>query len=122
MKQDLTIGVMYPSAFLKCEDLRGAQCTVTITEVVMTDVPMAGGKSERCVVASMKGTKKQWIVGKTNGYALAVLLGPDGHVWVGRRVTLCPDTDRLGGTRVPCVRVAGSPDASEPRSAAYAEA
>lgn len=121
---DLTIGVLYPSEFLKAEDLKDRPVTVTIAGVSHEGVPMSGGKTERKVVLRFEKTNKKMIAGKTNGYALALLLCPSMNLreCVGKRVTLCPDIDRFGGQRVPAIRIAGSPDAHPDRADAYARA
>lgn len=119
---DLTMGVLYPSKYLKADDLRGKPVTVTIAGVALDDVVMAGGSHEQKVVISLAKTLKLWIAGKTNGHSLAVLLGSDGHQWIGKRVVLIADVDRLGRDVVPCIRVQSSPDAPVARASAYEQA
>ena len=121
-KDDLTLGVMYPSKYLKCEDLRGKNVTVTIADVSIDDVMMTGGSHEKKVVLKLARTPKLLIAGRTNGYALGVLISPHAREWVDKRIVLCPDVDTFGREDVPCIRVYGSPDATPERSAAYSRA
>lgn len=119
---NLDVSVLYPSEYVKADDLKNKPVLVTITKIVRDKVPMSGGVTEACTVVHFKGTDKKLIAGKTNGYALAVLFGSDLSCAVGKRVTLTPDTDTFGKDRVPCIRILGSPDAPEDRAAAYARA
>ena len=42
---DLTMGVLYPSKYLKADDLRGKPVTVTIAGVALDDVVMEIGRA-----------------------------------------------------------------------------
>lgn len=126
-KDPLAMSVLFPNAFVKAEDLGGEHKTVTIAGVVRESVAMAGGKKEACTVVSIARTPKKWIVNRTNGYGLALLLSPDlshpsGRDWIGKRVILCSDLDQRQGEEMAAIRVAGSPDATPERSEAYARA
>ena len=119
---DLDIRVLFPSEFLKADDLRGRPVTVTLTGASKEDVPMTGGKKNRMLVMRMGKTNKRLIIGKTNGWSLGVLISPRAVDWVGKRVTLVADLDLLNKNVVPAVRIQGSPDATPERQRAYAEA
>ncbi len=124
---ELAMGVLYPSEFLKAADLKGKQVTVTVTRVERKPVPMSGGRKGDCVLIHLAKTAKKIICGKTNGYALALLLSPDasnasGRDWVGRRITLVSDLDEMNKQEVASIRIAGSPDAAPERADAYAKA
>ena len=112
-KGDLSLSVLFPSEFLKAEDLKGRSVTVTVAGASLDDVPMTGGRKERKLVFRLARTPKKLIVGKTNGYALALLLCDAGsgnlRQVVGRQITLCADVDRLKGQDVAAIRIAGSP-------------
>ncbi len=116
---DIPLSVMFPGKYVKAEDLGGRQIKVVIESVVMEDVPMTGGKKERKPVISLKGKDKKFIAGKTNGYAIAVLLGIQSSGWLGKTIIIGPDTDVLGKDVVACIRVVGSPDATPERRAAF---
>ena len=127
-KADLTIGVMYPSKYLACEDLKGKTVTVAISSTSIDAVVMTGGAREMRPVLTLQNPKsgeliqKQLIAGKTNAFAIALLLGSRAADWSGKRIALCPDVDLFGKESVPCIRVAGSPDATPERAEAYAKA
>jgi hypothetical protein len=123
----LALSVMFPSNFLKAEDLQGRAITVTIQSVAGEQVPMTGGKKEKCNVVRLVGKKKQWILNRTNANALALLLSPDprqpsARDWFGKRVSLVEDIDTKSGEELVSIRIAGSPDAAPDRAAAYERA
>jgi len=125
-KSNLDLSVLFPSEYLKAEDLRGKQYTVQITALSLDLVPMTGGRKEKKLVLKLHRTPKKLIVGKTNAYSMALLFcqltdgkGPDLHELIGKRITLCADVDRLKGQEVPALRISTSPDALPGRAAAY---
>lgn len=128
MSADLNLKLMYPSNYLAAEDLQGKHVTVAIHDVKMETLVMEGGVKSKKVVLTLAKPKngeiidKLLVAGKTNGYAIALLLGQNGRDWKGKRITLCPDEDMLKKDTVPCIRIAGSPDAAEDRAAAYSRA
>ena len=119
-KGDLTLSVMYPSEYLKAGDLQGRNITVTVADVKVDAVPMTGGKKEKKCVVHIHKTKKKLIVGKTNAYCLGLLISSNARDWIGKRITLCPDVDKMSGVEVATIRIAGSPDAIPARAAKYA--
>jgi hypothetical protein len=122
---ELTLDVMYPDKFLKAAHLQGHTPTVRIESIKVDLVPMSGGKKAQATVMSFKGKSKEFIVNKTNAYAIAVLLGSNRPAdWIGRRIQLVTDLedDRKTRSEVPCIRILGSPDASPEQAAAYKRA
>lgn len=125
------IGVLYPSQYLKKEDLRGKDVRLTISRVTFRSVRMSNNTRERKVVihfAEMQrrpeDERKVWIVGKTCAQLIAELHGPNPHAWVGKQIVLYADTgvmfgrQRVGGIRVrvsvPTEPSAGSEPEREP--------
>lgn len=119
---DMDLSVLFPSEYLKCDDLKGKQVTVTISRVVNDLVQMSGGKKQKKLVLHLEKTHKKIIVGKTNSWSLGLLISTNARDWAGKRMTLTPDVDIFGGVEVPCIRIVGSPDAQPERAAAYARA
>lgn len=124
---DLTLSVLFPSEFVKADDLQGKQVTVMLASGNVDDVPMTGGRREKKLCFTIVGKRKRWIVGKTNGYALALLFaGPpkynDLRCAFGKRVTLVADADTMKGQPCAALRILGSPDADAARTAMYARA
>lgn len=119
---DLTLRLMYPSDYLRAEDLLGKPVAVTIATVNIAALPLEGGQSADRVVIGLRKTSKKFVCGKTNGYSLGVLISSRAAEWIGKRIILCPDVDTFGREDVPCIRIASSPDAAPDRAAAYARA
>lgn len=119
---ELTLDVMYPDKFLKAAHLQGHTPTVRIESIKVDLVPMSGGKKAQATVMTFKGKQKEFIVNKTNAYAIAVLLGSNRPAsWIGKRIQLTADIedDRKTRTEVPCIRILGSPDATPEQAAEY---
>ena len=66
------------------------------------------GANEDKLVLGFVGQKKLLVVNRTNFDAIADLHGEDTDGWTGQRITLYPDTARVGGKSVACVRVRGA--------------
>jgi hypothetical protein len=80
---------MFPSRFLKCDDLQGRKVTVTIADVNLEEVMMVGGSHEKKVVLQLAKTPKLLIAGRTNGFSIALLLSQ--HIRVKKElVKLAP--------------------------------
>lgn len=107
------VQVLYPSKYLKKEDLHHKDVTLTIERVVLRDVKMTNGQQQRKVVIHFEemakrdpDDRKVWIVPKTAALEIAQLHGPDPRAWTGKRVTLYHEeavmfgAKRVGGIRV----------------------
>lgn len=107
------IGVLYPSQYLKKEDLRGKDVRLTISRVTFRNVRMSNNTRERKVVIHFQEMqrrpeeeRKVWIVGKTCAQLIAEIHGPNPHAWVGKQIVIYADTgvmfgrQRVGGIRV----------------------
>lgn len=107
----MRVELMFPSKYLKAADFGGKAVTKTIAAVDMDDLQMRGGKTERKPVVTFSDAKKMLVLNKTNAMKIAELLGPETDAWIGKRVTMYPTRDRMGGKMVDCIRIKGSPDA-----------
>ena len=96
---------LYPGRFLKAGELLGKKVTLTITSVDVEELEGEGGKKIKATLA-FKETEKQMVMCKTNGLSIKAMFGKTLAGWVGKRVTIFPDT----WNGEPCIRVWGSPD------------
>lgn len=96
---------LYPGRFLKAADFKGKKVTLTIGDVNIEELEGEGGKKVKATLA-FKETEKQLVTCKTNGLCIKAMFGRTLAEWVGKRVTLFPDT----WNGEPAVRVWGSPD------------
>lgn len=119
---DLNLNLLYPSKYVKAEDLKGKTVTVKVSDIKIENLPMAGGKKERKVVLYMEGKDKTLVMNKTNGTILGLLFGTDLANARGKRIQLTPDVDKMGNDLVACIRITDSPDADQDARDALAKA
>ena len=107
------VQVLYPSKYLRKEDLHRKDVTLTIERVALRDVRMTSGGTERKVVIHFSemakrpaDERKVWICPKTAALEIAALHGPDPRQWPGKRITLYHDESvRFGPKKVGGIRV-----------------
>lgn len=105
-----SIDEIYAGNSLKAEDLRGRKVTVTIQKAEVKNFDR-GPK----IVLTFLGAKKTFVVNKTNANRIAKLHGSrDYNSWIGKPITLMPDTTEFKGEFVDCIRVAMPEPASAP--------
>lgn len=100
---------LYPGRFIKAGELLGKKVTLTITDVDLEDLMGEDGKEKAKAIVSFRETQKKLVTCKTNGICLREMFGKQLANWVGKRVTLFPDT----WNGEPCIRIWGSPDIEE---------
>ncbi len=99
----MNISDAFPSKYLKTEDLRGRDVTVTIESVDLISLPNDQGRK---LAIRFAGKDKQWIVNKTNANTIAKLLNSGVmEDWVGKQITLYPTETAYQGGMVDCIRV-----------------
>ncbi len=105
---------MFPSRFLKSQQLKKGDATLTIKSVYLDkDLPgkKKGTKETRGIVTFAE-TELEWVLNKTNASCLALMFGRETAAWLGKRVTLwpAPFTNPFTGEVTTALRVRGSPD------------
>jgi hypothetical protein len=98
------------ATYLETEALEGKDVTVTIESVRPTspkDIGKDGKKmSEKSVIISYKGAKKEHVACRTVQKQIRNLYGNDTSNWIGKKITLFPDTcNAFGNPKTPCIRV-----------------
>ena len=91
---------LFPSRFLKAEDLKGRDVKLHIKGVSVEDL---GG--ERKAVMEFLSTEKQMVLNKTNASTIAAMFGDDLDGWAGNEITLYPDKVAFQGKLVDAIRV-----------------
>jgi hypothetical protein len=97
---------LYPGRFIRAGELLDKKVTLTITDVDMEDLMGEDNKPKAKATVAFKETEKQLVMCKTNGMSIKAMFGKKLSDWIGKRVTLFPDT----WNGEPCTRVWGSPD------------
>ena len=99
---------LYPGRFLKAGELLGKKVTLTMTSIDIEELEGEGGKKIKATV-TFKETEKQLVCCKTNGICIKAMFGKTLAAWVGKRITIFPDT----WNDEPCIRIWGSPDIAQ---------
>lgn len=97
---------MYPSKFLKCEDLQGKRVALTIMSLMLEEI---GQDREEKPVLRFKKTDKALVLNKTNARMLSDLFGDDSDGWVGQTVVLAPARVSFQGKIVDSIRIEQAP-------------
>lgn len=106
------IGDVFPSKYLKHEDLNGKRVTLTIDRVEFEKV---GTPPELKAVAYFKGKDKGLCLNKTNANSIHFITGSDDtDDWVGERIVVYPSQTEYQGKRMGCIRVDPPAAASAP--------
>lgn len=80
----MNINQMYPSKYIKSDDLQGQRLKLQIMSVTIEEV----GDGEHKPVMRFIGKEKGMVLNKTNALALAVAFGDDTISWQGREIEL----------------------------------
>jgi len=100
---------LYPGRFIKAGELLGKKVTLTIADVDLEDLMGEDNKPKAKATLTFKETEKQMVMCKTNGICLKAMFGKKLSDWVGKRITIFPDT----WNGEPAIRIWGSPDLEE---------
>ena len=93
---------LYPSRYLKAEDIKGKDRTLTIKGITME--PLGQEKDEKPVL-TFTNSDKQLVLNKTNGLVVASLYGEDTDAWIGKHITIFATRVPFGGKLVDSIRV-----------------
>jgi hypothetical protein len=110
----MQFSLLYPSKYVKAEDLGGKEITKTIKAVRLEELEGVDGQKKTKVIVYFSDSAKMWVMPRTCGEALRVMFGKDTDQWVGKRVTLFSKKVDSFGEEVDAVRVRGSPDIAKP--------
>lgn len=91
---------IYPSKWLRANDLRGQSHTVRIKDVEQGTV----GEKDQLIVSFYDGWKPLGL-NKTNASAIAAIYGPDTDEWLEQDVVLFPTRVDFQGKMVDAIRV-----------------
>ena len=96
---------LYPSNYLKADDLPDEGLSMTIKTV---EVEKMGDDQKPVIYFKEKNEteEKGLVLNKTNADAIAQLTGSDDtDDWEGQRITIYPTETAFQGKTVPCIRV-----------------
>jgi hypothetical protein len=96
---------VFPSKYLKPEDLNGHAMIATITRVTLETLKSRDGTEQKKAVLHFKETGKIFPLNATNFDATAAICGDDTVDWPGHKIELYPTKTPMGGKLVPCIRI-----------------
>lgn len=109
----MDISELFPNRFLKSQQLKKGDATLTILTVAIEKFPgKKRGQEDVKGVITFKETHLAWILNKTNASCLAAMWGRETNAWIGKRVTLwpMPFSNPFTGEQTTALRVRGSPE------------
>jgi len=98
----MNVNDVYPSKYLKAEDLQGREIAVTIARV---EIEKIGQGDDRKPVAYFEGKEKGVALNKTNSTNIAAAYGPEMDDWGGCKVILYPAWVDYQGKSVQAIRI-----------------
>ena len=100
----MKVGAMFPSNYLKAEDIGNKKITVTMAKVELETMPQ-GDKEEKPVLYFRNG-KKGLVLNVTNASTIAEAYGDETDGWKGKPIVLYVDKNvQYAGKRVSGIRV-----------------
>jgi hypothetical protein len=104
---------IYPSKYLKADDLYGQSRTMTIRGVDTEEFNDRGSVVIKPVLSFLE-TTKQLSLNKTNKNVLVSAFGKDPQACLGKKVVLFPSTTLFNGRSTPCIRLSMPEGKGEP--------
>jgi hypothetical protein len=98
---------MFPSRYLKAEDLEGMPVGLTIEKAVTEMLKDYNtGKMQAKTVVYFEETDKILVLSsKTNWTSIEEIAGPDSDDWAGAKIELYPTETEVKGKMTPCIRI-----------------
>ena len=96
---------VFPSKYLKAEDLKNRAHMVTISHVELEPFTDDNGRATNKPVAYFKGKEKGAVLNKTNWGVIAYLLGDESDNWTGGQIMLVPELVAFKGQMKMAIRV-----------------
>lgn len=91
---------IFPSNYVKCEDLKGKQVTLRIKDVTVEKM----GDDEKPVCWFYQ-REKGLVLNQTNWDIIEGIHGPESDDWLGKSITIYPTKVMFAGKRVDAIRV-----------------
>jgi hypothetical protein len=99
-------GDVFPSKYLKSEDLSEKDMTLTVKDIKLEEIEQSGGKKVNKAVAYFLETEKALIINKTNWNKIVKETGQeDSDGWIGKQIVLTIIETDFKGEMVSAIRV-----------------
>lgn len=106
---------LFPSKYLKCEDLQGRPRVVIIEAVELVEIDDEGKQKP---VISFRGEAKSFPLNVTNYDTIADAYGEETDNWTGYKIELYPTKVDFRGKRTDAIRIRTAPAKPAPRQPA----
>ena len=113
----MNVNDMFPSRYLKADDLRGQEVAVVIGRCQEEDIGQGAQQGHEHVLY-FHGKKKGLVLNQVNGRTIAGQHGVDSEDWIGKQIVLFPTQTPFQGKQVPCIRVKIVQGGTQPAAAA----
>ncbi len=100
----MKISAAFPSQYLKCADLNGKTCPLTIRTCVPEELGQGNDKETKPVLYFEKA-QKGLVLNKTNAAVIADAYGDDTDNWTGKAVEIYPTVVDFKGKLVDGIRL-----------------
>lgn len=99
-----TVHDLFPSRFLKSQDIGDSDLVLTIDRVVVEPLGFGEVQEKKPVVYFVE-TDKGLVLNKTNAFTIANLNGEDYSSWTGNRISLYSTEVSFQGTTMMGIRI-----------------
>ena len=108
----MDVALLHPSRFLKSQEFKGKDVTLTITGVHLEELEDEKNRKQNKGVVTFKETPKLLVINRTNSDCIKGMFGRETNNWIGKRVTLYPEPffNNFTKEHTTAIRVRGSPD------------
>ena len=97
---------VFPSKWLKAEDLSGRAYTLVVSDTALEPLQNASGEVQNKVVLYFAKTKKSLPLNRTNfDQMVEITRKADSDDWPGTSIEVYPTMTPLGNRSVPCIRI-----------------
>ena len=110
MKKPVDYDELFPNRFLKAGLFAARPLSLTIAAVDVEELPRDDGGTKIKGIVTFEKTDKQLVLNRTNAETIRAMFGRKLSDWIGKRITLASEKDRLMGKEVDAIRIIGSPD------------
>lgn len=101
----MKISQVFPSKYVKAEDLQGKTVTLTIKTVTLEEMTTHDNKTASKPVVWFEKATKGFVINLTNALIIKNLYGDDTDDWTGKRIAIYPTRVKAFGKMQDCIRV-----------------
>jgi hypothetical protein len=91
---------LYPSSYLKCEDLQGKRIKAIVEKLTIERLG-----DDKKPVLHFRGAERMLVLNKTNASVLSDAYGDDSDQWIGKPVIIKPARVNFQGKMVDAIRL-----------------